>query len=86
MLMMKERRAAMWTLRGWAVSILLEAGAVCECEEHGWLKDRADPDARERALIAARQDPPSAVSLEDAVAAIEDVLGSIGDTCPQCPT
>lgn len=86
MLMMKERRAAMSTLRGWAVSILLEAGAVCECEEHGWLKDRADPDARERALIAARQDPPSAVSLEDAVAAIEDVLGSIGDTCPQCPT
>jgi hypothetical protein len=86
MLIMKERRAAIWTLRGWAVSILLDAGAIRECEEHGWLKDRADPHARERALIAARQDPPSGVSLEDAIAAIEDVLGSIGDACPQCPT
>jgi hypothetical protein len=28
---------------GWAISILLEAGAICECEEHGWMKDRTDP-------------------------------------------
>jgi len=25
------------------------------------------------------------VSPDEAVAAVEDVLGSIGDTCPDCP-
>jgi hypothetical protein len=30
--------------------VLQEAGAIHECEEHGWAKDRADPHARERAL------------------------------------
>jgi hypothetical protein len=60
MLMMKERRRAIRTLKGWATSVLLEAGAIRECEEHGWMKDRADPHARERAVAAARQDPPSA--------------------------
>jgi hypothetical protein len=42
MLMMKERRPAIRTLQGWAVSLLLEAGAIRECEEHGWMKDRAE--------------------------------------------
>jgi hypothetical protein len=45
MLMMKERRAAIRTLQGWATSVLLEAGAILECEEHSWLKERTDPDA-----------------------------------------
>ena len=32
-----------------------EVGAIRECEEHGWMQDRSDPHARERALdIAAR--------------------------------
>jgi hypothetical protein len=43
MLMTKERRTAIRTLRGWAISILQEAGAVRECDEHGWMRDRADP-------------------------------------------
>jgi hypothetical protein len=30
-------------------------------------------------------DPPEGLSREEAVAAIEGVLGSIGDTCPECP-
>jgi hypothetical protein len=85
MLMMKERRAAIRTLQGWAISVLLDAGAIRECEEHGWMKDCGDPDARERALAAARQDPPSGVSPDEAAAAVEDVLGSIGDMCPECP-
>ena len=37
MLMRKERRPAVRTLRGWAISVLQEAGAICECEEHGWM-------------------------------------------------
>ena len=84
MLMMKERRAAIRTLQGWAISVLQEAGAVRECEEHAWMVDRGDPDARERALAVARRDPSADVSPEKAVTAIDDVLGSIGDTCPEC--
>jgi hypothetical protein len=48
MLMTKERRPAVRTLRGWAIGVLQEAGAILECEEHGWAKDRADPHARAR--------------------------------------
>ncbi|MEH2571711.1 hypothetical protein V1272_001046 [Bradyrhizobium sp. AZCC 1708] len=57
MLMTKGRRSAIRTLRGWAISVLQEAGAIRECEEHGWMQDRADPHARERAFnIAALWD------------------------------
>ena len=57
MLMTRERRAAFRTNEGWARGILLEAGAIRECETHGWMQDRADPHARERALVIAREDP-----------------------------
>ena len=85
MLMTSERRPAIRTLRGWAIHVLLGAGAVRECEEHGWMQDRADPHARERAFDAARRDPPSGVSTDEATAEVRDVLESIGDTCPECP-
>ena len=49
------------------------------------MQDRADPHARERAFNIARRDPPAGVPSEQAVAAIGDVLESIGDTCPECP-
>jgi hypothetical protein len=84
MLMTKERRPAIRTLRGWAISVLQEAGAVRECEEHGWMLDRTDPHARERAFDIARQDPPPAVSPQAAAVAIAEVLDAIGDTCPEC--
>jgi hypothetical protein len=84
MLMTKERRLAIRTLRGWAIDVLQEAGAIHECEEHGWAKDRADPHARERAFDVARQYPPRGLSTEEAVSEIQDVLDSIGDTCPEC--
>ena len=84
MLMMKERWAAIRTLQGRAISVLQEAGAIRECEEHAWMVDRGDPDPRERALTVARRDPPAGVSPEKAATAIDDVLGSIGDTCPEC--
>jgi len=85
MLMTNERSKAIRTLRGWAIHVLQEAGAIHECKEHGWAKDRADPHARERALDIARHEPPDAWSPDEAVAEIHDVLGSIGDTCPECP-
>ena len=53
MLMMKERRTAFRTIEGWARSVLLEGGAIRGCEKHGWMKDWADPHARERALLVA---------------------------------
>ena len=84
MLMVKERRPAFRTIEGWARSVLLEAGAIRECEEHGWMRDRSDSHAGERALLIARQDPPPGVSPEQAVAAVRDVLDAIGDTCPEC--
>jgi hypothetical protein len=85
MLMMKERRPPFRTIDGWARCVLLEAGAIRECEEHGWMSDRSDPHARERALVAARRDPPPNVPAEEAVAAVRNVLDTIGDTCPECP-
>ena len=85
MLMIKERRPAIPTLRGWAISVLQEAGAIRECEEHGWMQDRADPHARERAFDIARRDPPADISPDEALATIVEVLDSIGDTCPECP-
>jgi hypothetical protein len=84
MLMMKQRRPTIRTLRGWAISVLQEAGAIRECEEHGWMQDRADPHARERAFDVARQDPPTGVTAQAAAAAITEVLDSIGDACPEC--
>lgn len=84
MLMTKESRPAIQTLRGWAISVLLEAGAIRECEEHGWMQDRAAPDARQRALDIARQYPPLGISHPAAAVAITEVLESIGDTCPEC--
>ena len=85
MLMTSERRPAMRTLRGWAIAVLQEAAAIRECEEHGWMQDRADPHARERAFDIACQNPPAGVSTDEAAAEVCDVLDSIGDTCPECP-
>jgi hypothetical protein len=80
-----ERRPAIRTLRGWAISVLKDAGAIHECEEHGWMHDRADPHARERAFDVARRDPPAGVSSQAAAVAIAEVLDSMGDNCPECP-
>jgi hypothetical protein len=78
MLMTKERRPAIRTLRGSAINVLQEAGAIHECEEHGWAKDRPYPHAREHALDVARQDPPAGVSPDDIVAEVSEVLNSVG--------
>ena len=85
MLMTRIRRPAIRTMRGWAIDVLQEAGAIRECEEHGWMQDRADPHARERAFDIAREDPPPGVSPQAAAVAIAEVLDTIGDTCPECP-
>jgi hypothetical protein len=85
MLMTSEKQMAIRSLRGWAISVLQEAHAIRECEDHGWMQDHADPHARQRAFEIAAQEVPSGVSPEAAAVAIEEVLDSIGDTCPECP-
>jgi hypothetical protein len=84
MLMTRERRPVIPTLRGWAIDVLQNAGAIRECEEHGWMQDRADLHAWERAIDIACEDPPAGVSPDAAAAEVRDVLNSIGDTCPEC--
>ena len=85
MLMTRERQPAFRTIEGWARNVLLEARAIRECEEHGWMVDRADLHAHERAFDIARQDPPPGVSPQEAAIAIAEVLDAIGDSCPECP-
>ena len=85
MLMTKDRLPAIRTLRGWAISVLQDVGAIRQCETHGWMQDRADPHARARAFDIARRDSPPGVSRRAAADAIADVLEGIGDSCPECP-
>ncbi len=54
MLTMKEQRPVFPTIEGWARYVLLEAGAIRECDEH---RNRGDPHARERAIHYARENP-----------------------------
>jgi hypothetical protein len=49
MLSTKEQRPAIRSRRGWTISLLQEVGAIRECEDHGWMRDRSDPHARKRA-------------------------------------
>jgi hypothetical protein len=70
--------------RGWAIGILLEMEAIRECEEHGHMRDRTDPDAWKRAREIASRYPFRGATPAEAVQALDDVMDSIGDTCPEC--
>jgi hypothetical protein len=70
--MLTTKRKRVPSLHGWAILVLLEEGVIRECVEHGWMRERGDPHARNRAIDLARSDPP---------AELLDVLASIGD-CP----
>jgi hypothetical protein len=83
--MLTRERPDFRTVDGWAVGLLLQAGAIHKCDEHGWAKDRADPHARDEAVRIAREAPLAGLSSEQAVAAVWEVLDSVGDTCPECP-
>src|SRR5467141_1220722 len=72
------------TLQGWAIGLLLETHAIKECEEHGHMQDRTDPDAWKRAREIASKYPFRGSTPAEAVLALDDVMQSIGDTCPEC--
>jgi hypothetical protein len=52
------------------ISVLQEAGAIRDCEEHDWMQDRADPHAGERVFDVARENPAAGVSSQTAAVAI----------------
>lgn len=81
---LQAARPAYRTLDGWALGILMEQGAVTECDHHGHRRDRSDPDAWNRAREEARLSPFSGTTSETSVAAINLVMASIGETCPDC--
>jgi hypothetical protein len=82
--MLTRERPDFRTVDRWAIGLLLEAGAIQKCDQHGWAKDRSDPHAREEALRIAREDPLAGLSPDEAIAAVREVLDSVGDTCPEC--
>jgi hypothetical protein len=82
--MLTRERRDFRTVDRWAIGLLLEAGAIHKCDEHGWAKDRTDPHARQEALRVAREEPLAGLSSDEAVAAVCEMLHSVGDTCPEC--
>ena len=84
MLMRKQQEPSYRTIERWAVRQLLDAGAIKECPDHGYMQCRSNPDARADAFSSARETPLEGLSPDDAVAALHDVLGGIGDACPHC--
>ena len=80
----RRQRPAFLTLAGWALGTLIDFGAVTECEDHGHRKDRSDPHAWERARDEAWRHPFSGATPEACIAALDEVMASIGETCPDC--
>jgi hypothetical protein len=81
---LQAARPAYRTLQGWALGTLIEQGAVVECELHGHRCDRADPDAWNRAREEVWRNPFPGVTPQACIAAMDEVMRSIGDTCPDC--
>lgn len=79
-----KRRAPIRSLRGWAIDVLMEAHAVAECPHHGHMRDRADPHAWQRAREIALDDPFPGTTPRESAEEINEVMRSIGDTCPEC--
>src|ERR1700744_1535556 len=53
MLMVRVKRPATRPLRGWAISVMHEAGAIKECEEHSWMQEATALPGNEVALRVA---------------------------------
>ena len=80
---LRVARPAYRTLQGWALGTLIEQHAVRQCEHHGYALDRGDPEAWNRAREIAWHSPFTGTSPEKCLAAIDEVMRSVGDTCPE---
>jgi hypothetical protein len=83
--MTKERWPPVRTLRGWAIFVLQEAGAIPNARSTAGCKTAPTRMPASGAVDIARRHPPAGVPSGQAVAEIHDVLDSIGDGCPECP-
>ena len=78
-------RPAYRTLEGWALGVLMEQHAVTECEHHGHRKDRIGPGCLEPGARGSLAEPVSRAPRRRLVSRLlEDVMRSIGDSCPDC--
>jgi hypothetical protein len=77
-------RPAYLTLQGWALGTLIESHAISECADHGHRRDLSDPDAWNRAREEAWRNPFPGATPEDCIAAIDEIMRSVGDSCPEC--
>ncbi len=72
------------SLHGWALGTLIEQHAVSECADHGHRRDKADPEAWNHAREEAWRNPFPGASPEECLAALDEIVQSIGDSCPGC--
>jgi hypothetical protein len=77
-------RAGYRTLEGWALGTLIENRAVTECDDHGHRRDKADPDALNHAREEAWRNPFPGQTPEAGLLALDEIMQSIGDSCPNC--
>lgn len=67
-----------------AIAFLLEYRAIRECPDHGHMRDNTDTGALRNAYTAAKSHPFPGTTPEQSVAAIDEAMRWIGDTCPEC--
>lgn len=71
--------------RGWAIGVLLDCHAIAECPDHGHIRERGSwPHAMDDARASARSHPFAGATSEQCLAAIDEIMRSVGDACPEC--
>jgi hypothetical protein len=74
-----------YDIDGWAHDLLLECHAIRACPDHGHMRDRTDPSAWRKAREAATSEPFPGTTAKKSVAAIDEAMRWIGDTCLERP-
>lgn len=72
------------TLDMWATDILLEAHAISACPDHGYMRLRHSHHAIDYAKDLAQHRKFSGRNKRERIAAVEDVLDGLADSCPGC--
>ncbi|MBY0382980.1 MAG: hypothetical protein K2W78_13795 [Xanthobacteraceae bacterium] len=82
-----NRRNQPWrSIEDWALAVLVDTHAVVACNSHGFMRDAADPDAWRRASDVAAHHPFHGATSLECLQALDEVMHSVGDTCPECDT
>ena len=81
---MKKKHATAGSIEQLAIGLLLECHAIRECPDHGHMRDNTDPGAVRKACEIAKTYPFRGATPDESIAAIDEALKWIGDTCPGC--